>query len=215
MLAADSKYFNDWAKTLYHSIRQHAPWAHIHFHLFDPQDSDINWLENHLCSYTQERTPESYASDHETSVLYWSAARYMRVTEIYEDHVRLIDLDVDSVMVNDLSQEKFSADLESTWVPTAKKRETLSLCSAIGFGADQGRYHVREKLEHVYLTDRLSWALDQRLCDELLVDGLIQPQDLRYTNYKFDPAAFIWTGKGDRVFKKSFQDQIALYRDLP
>lgn len=214
MLAADTRYFTDWSKTLYHSIRKHAPWAHVHFHLFDPTDQDLAWLASHDCSYTCESTPENYCQDHTTKVLYWAAVRYIRVTDIYQDHTRVINLDVDSIMVNDLSYDQFVKDLSHTWVPVAKKRETLSLCSAIGFAPDQGRYHVRNKLETVYKNSRLTWALDQRLCDELLDEGKIQPQDLRYTNFKFDPAAVIWTGKGDRVFKKTFQDKLEFYRGL-
>lgn len=210
MLAADTVYFNDWSKTLYMSIRQHAPWAHIHFHIFDPTDQDLEWLKNHECTWTTETTPAKYAVDHETAVLYWSAARYIRFPEIYEDSARVIDLDVDSIMVKPLDQKTFRKDLHQSWVPTRPH----SLASAVGFGADNVRYTFTQKLKDVYENSMLSWALDQKILDVMLENNEIAAMDLRYTHFKFDPDAYIWTGKGDRVFKRKFQDAIAPYKKL-
>lgn len=214
MLAADTIYFNKWAKYLFFSIKEHAPWAHVHFHVFDPTDIDIAWLNKSNCSYSTEVTPDHYCQDHATKVLYWSAARYMRVPEIYADSVPVINLDVDSVMVQTLTQQQFETDMSSSWVPTAPKRETRSLCSAIGFAADSGRYDVRAKLYNVYTNSRLTWALDQHLCDELLDENKLQPMDLRYTDYKMKDTSYIWTGKGDRVEKSSFKNAQARYHNL-
>jgi hypothetical protein len=146
--------------------------------------------------------------------VYWAATRYIRVPEIYTDSTLVINLDVDSVMVNDLSQQQFESDLMYSWVPVAPKRETRSLCSAIGFAADLGRYAVREKLYNVYANSRLTWALDQHLCDELLDSNDLQPMDLRYTDYKMKDTSYIWTGKGDRVEKSSFKNAQAQYHHL-
>lgn len=205
MLACDTIYFNKWAKILYFSIKKHASWAHVHFHVFDPTNSDINWLSKQTCSFSVEVTPDNYCQNQENKIFYWSAARYMRFTEIYEDDTVAIDLDVDSVMIKDLPQEEFLNDLKHSWVPVAPKRETMSLCSAVGFGKDTARYILRDKLKKIYDDSRLTWALDQTLCDEMLNNGEIKPMDLRYTYYKFgkgDP--YIWTGKGDRVNKEPF-----------
>ena len=214
MLAADTIYFNKWAKYLFFSIQKHAAWAHVHFHVFDPTAGDLDWLTKANCSYSSESTPEHYCQDHPTRILYWAAARYMRVPEIDTDNTAVINLDVDSVMIQNLTQQQFETDLQQSWVPTAPKRETRSLCSAIGFAADLGRYAVRQKLYSVYTTSRLTWALDQHLCDELLDTNELQPMDLRYTDYKMKPTSFIWTGKGDRVEKHSFKQAQAQYHAL-
>jgi len=214
MLAADTIYFNKWAKYLFFSIKKYAPWAHVHFHIFDPSQTDLSWVNQNDCSCSWETTPSEYCSDNATKVLYWAAARYMRVTEIYTDSTPVINLDVDSVMVTSLSQEQFIGDLKHSWVPTAPKRETRSLCSAIGFAPDNGRYAVRQKLYDVYKNSRLTWALDQHLCDELLDTNELQPMDLRYTDYKMRDDSYIWTGKGDRVYKNSFQTKISQYARL-
>jgi hypothetical protein len=118
-------------------------------------------------------------------------------------------------MMKALPQAVFEKDLEKSWVPTATKRDTLSLCSAMGFGLDNARYIIRDKLKHIYDTGRLTWALDQRLCDEMLAAGQLQQMDLKYTFYKFgksDP--YIWTGKGDRVGKELFVNAAKEYLHL-
>lgn len=206
MLACDKMYFRNWGKSLSRSITHHAPWAHVHFHLFDPDIDDVNWCLRHGASVSSEPTHPDYKQDHENQVLYWSAARYMRVPDIYEDSVPVINLDVDSIMVKCLPQSQFERDLTNSWVPTTPpgKRRTLSLCSAIGFAADRTRYLLRDRLLGHMENSRLSWALDQQVCDELLALGQITSMDLRYTDFKFSDGSYIWTGKGERVYKSSF-----------
>lgn len=206
MLASDSVYFQNWAQTLFLSITHHAPWAHVHFHLFDPRPEDLDWCRASTASVSWENTDPAYTDTQQDSVLYWAAARYMRVVDIYEDKTPVINLDVDSIMVKPLTQEQFMQDLAYSWVPTTPpgKRKTLSLCSAIGFAADSTRYFVRDRLMGVYENDRLTWALDQDICDELLQRGQIKSMDLRYTDYKFTDDSYIWTGKGERVYKNTF-----------
>jgi hypothetical protein len=201
MLACDSGYFNLWAKLLFFSIQKHAPWAHVHFHVFDPLVQDLEWLRKNNCSHSTETTPLHYSGSHEDKVVYWCAARYIRTTEIYTDSTPV-------------SLQQFLQDLQHSWVPTAPKRETRSLCSALGLAPDRGRHRVRQVLLNEYTTSRLTWALDQRLCDQLLDSGDLQDMDLRYTDDKMKDTSYIWTGKGDRVNKTSFQTAINEYRHL-
>jgi hypothetical protein len=214
MLAADTIYFNQWTKYLFFSIQKHAPWAHVHFHVFDPTANDLDWLARANCSYSFETTPEDYCQSHQDRVVYWCAARYIRTIEIYTNSTPVINLDADSIMVQDLPKEQFLKDLDRSWVPVAPKRETRSLCSALGFGLDNGRYEVKQALYDVYINSRLSWALDQRLCDQLLDENKLQPMDLRYTDFKMKDTSYIWTGKGDRVDKSSFQNALRPYKHL-
>ncbi len=215
MLAADTVYFNEWCKILYLSLQRHAPWAHCHFHVFDATDKDLKWLSKHDCTYTHEVTPTAYATDKDTSVLYWSAARYIRFPEIYADATPCIDLDADSIMVNDLPKDVFLRDLENSWVPTRfKTAKVKSLASAIGFGLDTVRHDFTSRLKEVYDNDRLSWALDQRILDIMLAENKIKPMDMRYTDFRFASGAYIWTGKGDRVNYEIFRRAQEPYRRM-
>lgn len=214
MIACDTVYFQNWAKTLFFSMQEHAPWAHVHFHIFDPVDQDHKWLQRNNCTYSTETTPVKYQIDKLTSVLYWAAARYMRVREIYTDNTVLINQDADSIMVKDLSYDDFMSTMDRSWVPTAPKREQLSLASALGFGPDNMRHILPDRYNTVIGTPEWIWAYDQRVLDKMIDAGEIGTMDLRYTDFKFTDLSYIWTGKGDRVYKKTFVEKMNKYRHL-
>lgn len=212
MLACDTIYFNNWAKVLFYSLKENSPWAHVHFHLFDPTTDDINWVSNRECSYTFEMTPEKYVSSIDLKKMYWVTARYTRFAEIYDDSTMAINLDADSIAVTPLSYEIFETDLKSSWVPTALKREQLSLCSAFGFGLDNTRHILRKKYLEVMDTPNWFWTFDQRLVDKMLELNEVSAMDLRYTDFKFKDTSYIWTGKGDRVYKERFKEASEKYQ---
>ena len=216
MLACDTVYLNNWTKPLFFSIQKYCPWAHIHIHVFDPVPSDIDWLSSHNCSYSTENTPSEF-TDWSSKGLYWSVARYARVLEIYTDDTLVIDLDVDSVVVNPIPQEEFFKDLESSWVPTRLKGGQIkSLASAVGFGADRARYIFAELLMDAYKNNKLVFAADQAILNGMIGRNEIKKMDLRYTDYKFGKKGFsyIWTGKGDRVKEPKFVNMIDQYRHM-
>jgi hypothetical protein len=107
MIASDSDYFTQWAKTLFLSIQSRAPWAHVHFHLFDPTAEDLDWASKRDCTVTVETIPAEHLGTNEERIMYLGAARYMRVREIYTDDTVLINQDADSIMVRDLSKDEF------------------------------------------------------------------------------------------------------------
>ena len=195
----DTIYFNQLGKTLYASIREYAPWAHMHFHIFDATQDDINWCNlQQQCSVSQETTPSEYNQNIEEKKAYWSNMRWVRVLEHYSDNTPVIDIDADCVMVRPLSQEQFLQDLQHSWVPTAPKRDQHSLASAVGFAPDNARYRFSELLLDIKNNSRFQWADDQRMLDIMLDANEIKEMDLRYTDYKFKDSSYIWTGKGER-----------------
>ena len=214
MIASDSNYFNQWAKTLFLSMQSHAPWAHVHFHLFDPTAEDLNWIGKRDCSVTVETIPVEHLGTNEERVMYLAAARYMRVREIYTDNTVLINQDADSIMVRDLPKDEFLKSLEHSWVPTAPKREQLSLCSAFGVGPDNTRHIICDRYSSVYGTPDWIFAYDQRVMDQMIAANEITAMDLRYTDFKFSDSSYIWTGKGDRVYKNQFKQEQAKYLSL-
>jgi len=164
LLTCDTKYFSMWAKPLFFSIKDNCPWAHIHFHIFDPAPGNLEWAVAHGCTTSSEVTPIEFTKDLTTKATYWCLARYFRVPEIYEDTALVINLDVDSVMVNPLSEKEFINDLKTTWIPTRLKGGQIkSLASAMGFGADNGRHILATRFKEK-LKEELFWALiNQRL----------------------------------------------------
>ena len=211
MICGDSNYFQNWIKTLYFSIQKHAVWAHIHIHLFDPSPEDLQWLTTQDCTWTWENIPQEHLGSDLERVLYLGAARYMRIREIYTDDTVMINQDADSLMVRDLPRDEFLKSLERSWIPVAPKREQRSLASAIGMGSDNTRHIICDRYSAVYGTPDWIFAYDQRVMDQMLAAGEITAMDLRYTDYKFGESSYIWTGKGNRVYKKKFTQQQAKY----
>jgi hypothetical protein len=206
---SDTVYFNEWTKLFIKSAKIHAPWAHIHVHIFDATDEDVAWCIKNEVSITTEVTPEQYCLNDDTKKGYWVTTRFIRLPEIYNDSTSVIAIDSDSLFKNDLSESTFDADLENSWV-TVRGEDNASLGSALGFGKDNVRHLYREKLlEH---KDSLRWFLDQEILDIMLKNKEINMMDLRYSDFTSQPSSFVWTGKGSRKFKKKFAALAEEYR---
>lgn len=208
----NTDYFRAWGQVFGLSAQLHAPWAHVHFHVFDGTYEDQHWCENRGFGISVETTPADYNQDLDQRRAYWSNMRWVRAMETFDLHTPVISIDADSIMIRPMSQDQFLADLVTSWVPTAPKREQLSLASAVGYGADQARVVFAERMKEIRHTGRLAWADDQRLLDDLIAENLIRPIDLRYTDFKFRDTSYIWTGKGDRKFKVKFNEMLARFR---
>lgn len=208
----DTKYFNDFGKIFALSATEFAPWAHIHFHIFDGTDADIEYCKSKGFTYTIESTPERFSLNLETKKDYWVNIRFVRIPEIYDDSTLVMSIDADSVFVKPLSFEKFKLDLSKSWTTIAAKREQLSLGSAVGFSNDNARFILAKKLLDYLPTDEFKWCLDQKLLDELIASNDLDTMDLRYSDFKMNDESFVWTGKGNRKFKQTFSTLINDYR---
>jgi hypothetical protein len=198
---SDTVYFNTWTKLFIKSTKKHAPWAHIHVHIFDGTDEDIKWCIQNQISVTTEVTPDEYSNNIESKKAFWVNTRFIRITELFEDSVSIIAIDSDSLFNKDLLEDQFDSDLKSSWV-TVRGENNASLGSAVGFGPDNSRYILREKL--LNYKNNFRWFLDQNILDQMINEKQISMMDLRYSDFYTQPNSFIWTGKGDRKFKKKF-----------
>lgn len=205
--ACDTVYLNTLAKALGGSINFNAPWAHLHFHIFDGTEADRIWCQANGFSFSSQPTPSEYLDSIESRRGFWVNERFAKLIDLYDDSTPVIALDADSILVKPLTQEEFLADMSRSWVTVAGKRNERSLGSAVGFAADQARYHLAEKLKQ----HRYRWYLDQQLMDELLDEGRLQERDTKYSDYKMRDTSVVWTGKGERKNKKVFQDQQRKY----
>lgn len=208
---SDTGYFNTWTKLFIASAKKHAPWAHIHVHIFDPVPGDFEWCKQHNISISSEITPVEYCDSIDTKKDFWVNARFVRLTEIYEDNVPVIAIDSDSLFKNDLFESAFDADMHTSWV-TVRGDDNASLGSAVGFGLDNFRNQYRDKLMHHWGT--FKWFLDQIILDEMLLANNVRAMDLRYSDFNSQDKSYIWTGKGSRKFKKRFAALADVYRNI-
>lgn len=206
---SDSVYFNTWTKIFILSAKRHAPWAHVHVHIFDPIESDFEWCEKYNVSISTEVTPLQYAKDDITKKGYWVNARFIKLPELYDDNISVIAIDSDSLFVKDLSETEFDVDLQSSWV-TVRGDKQASLGSALGFSKDSVRHEYRNRL--LTHSNELRWFLDQEILDEMLKENLIGKMSTKYSDFKYNSESIIWTGKGYRKFKKHFVNLADEYR---
>jgi hypothetical protein len=205
-------YFQSWGRVFGLSVKKHAPWAHVHYHIFDGTNLEIEYCQQQGFTVSTELTPDEYNQDIKSRKAYWSNMRWVRAAETFDKSTPVISIDADSIMIQDLSQKQFLDDLQHSWVPTAPKREQLSLASAVGYGIDDARTIYAARMQHIHDTGRLAWADDQKLLDTMLGNSEIAPMDLRYTDFKFRDTSYIWTGKGDRKFKVKFNEMLSAYK---
>lgn len=204
----DTTYFNAWAKYFLFSVKKFAPWAHIHFHIFDATASDEEFCKIHGCSFSKEVTPLEFSESLETKKDFWVNIRFIRLKDIYENDTKVMAVDADCLLIKPLSNNEFESDTEHSWVTTAKKREQVSLGSAVGFGADEARHILSEKLTKFRYTDKFKWCLDQIVMDEMLEQGSLRAFDTKYSDYKMTEHSVMWTGKGPRKNKTKYQEKI-------
>lgn len=205
-------YFQSWGRVFGLSVKTHAPWAHVHYHIFDGTVAEIEYCQQQGFTVSTEPTPDDYNQDIESRKAYWSNMRWVRAAETFDKSTPVVGIDADSIMVRDLPQEQFLEDLQHSWVPTAPKREQLSLASAVGYGLDNAREIYSNMMLDILKNTRLAWADDQKLLDIMINNNQIQKMDLQYTDFKFRDDSYIWTGKGDRKFKVKFNEMLARYQ---
>jgi hypothetical protein len=87
--AADSKYFDLYGKALALSLLQHAPWAKVHVHLYNPTDKQLEWCSQKNISYTNELLD---VDDKEFNTL-CACIRFIRIPEIFDPAAKIISFD--------------------------------------------------------------------------------------------------------------------------
>lgn len=207
---SDTVYFNAWTKNFIRSAQRHAPWAHIHVHIFDITEDDKKWCEENSITFSYENTPKF---ENITNRDYWVNVRFCRLNEIYTSDTPVIAIDSDSLFQKDLSQEEFLSDLSCDWA-TWRDKGQGSLGSCIGFAANGvARHTLKERLLQYYNTKFFAWFRDQVELDIMIEQNLLSKFSMKYSDHKCRDANYIWTGKGDRKFKGRFAELTNKFKD--
>jgi hypothetical protein len=216
-IPSNSEYFNLWTKIFILSAKKHAPWINIHCHIFDITKDDIDWLTKNNITFTYEITPKEYQSLEEKKG-YWVNVRFCRVTEIFEDCVTVMCLDSDSVIINPISEKEFNKDTTKDWIVVRDKGEG-SIGSCVVFTKNSSvRYIVRDRIIAEASKKGFIWYLDQDTFDKLIEEQVLNTFKMKYSDFRCREENKIWTGKGNRKFKKKnkkrrFADVIEEYRN--
>lgn len=211
---SDSFYFNTWTKLFILSAKEHAPWAKVHVHIFDITDDDKEWCTKYNVSYTYETTPEEFSKSLETKKDYWVNIRFCRIPEIFNDSATVLSIDSDSLFNRKLMQKEFEKDSQESWV-TVREKGSGSLGSCVLFSKNTpSRNILRDRLLLHWGKETFKWYLDQEILDQMLNENLINSFTMKYSDYRCTPYSIIWTGKGDRKFKKRFPVLANKYKQI-
>jgi hypothetical protein len=200
--ASDTGFFNEWTRLFVLSARRHAPWAHLHVHVYDGTEQDERWCALHGVTFTQEETPQSYSNSLSEKRGYWVCHRFQKIPELYTDDTALWAIDSDSLFNRSMSESEFDEYTQQSWVnvwgePNTRPHKTIG--SAVAFSAnDKGRHELSRRIQQ---QSKLKWFLDQKILDDLLVEGFFQPVERTFSNHVCGKNTHIWTGKGDRKYR--------------
>jgi hypothetical protein len=213
-LPSDTNYFNDWTKLFVLSAKKYVPWINLHCHIFDMTYEDELWCKKYGLSYSSEKTPESLI-DHDQKRGYWVNVRFYRIPEIFEDNVSVLALDVDGLVINTICEDEFKKDLNKDWV-AIREKGSGSLGGCVGLTANGvARHIIRDKIFNNNVSE---WFLDQQLFNRLINENILSTFNMKYVDYHFRKESKVWTGKGDRKFKKikkdGFPELIEEYKKL-
>lgn len=205
----DSKYFNTYGIPLVNSLKVHAPWSHIHIHLFNPTDDDINWCNASSVSVSYENIDPTIPEIN----TYYACVRFIRIPEIFNPSTRIISLDCDGIVVAPISKEKFMADTDVSKLLWRQKQQK-SLASSVFFGPDDFRVRYADKLKPAFDNDSFRWYLDQNVMDAMIANNEVAITEMTDWGWpKIKSGTLIWTGKGDRKHNPEFQELLTRYKN--
>jgi len=192
-VGCDSEYFDTYGKSLINSLKEFASWAHIHAHIFNPTDSQLEWCRRKDIT----RSFEYIELSTELETAYYSNVRFIRVPEIFDHSTRVISLDCDSIAINVIDQTIF---LEFTDISTVlwRSKHRRSLASSVFFGPDDFRIVYAKRILEYFKSDTAEWYLDQNIMDEMVFGNEVNTTDSNiWGSPKVKDNILIWTGKGD------------------
>lgn len=204
----DSYYFNQYGISLINSLKEQAPWANIHSHIFNPTNDQLLWCTSNKvsCSY------EVIESSTRELTTYYACVRFIRIPEIFDKSTRVISIDCDGIAIRPISQEKFLQDTTVSKVLWREKQQK-SLASSVFFGADNFRIQYADILKSYFENDTYSWYLDQNVMDNMIKNQLVETTtDISWGWYKTKSQVLIWTGKGNTKEESSFQHLLKKYK---
>jgi hypothetical protein len=190
--AADSKYFDLYGKALALSLLQHAPWATVHVHLYNPAADQLEWCSQKNVSYTTELID---INDKEFNTL-CACIRFIRIPEIFDPSAKIISFDCDVLVNKTIPLDKFLEATDNSKITIRKGGK--SLASAISFGSDDFRNRYSTRLKENFKEGNIYWFLDQDILDSMMIENPIPQLSSEWTGTKMTPDRMIWTAKGSR-----------------
>jgi hypothetical protein len=203
----DAVYFKQFGVPLINSLKEHAPWANIHVHIFNPESQQLVWCKDNSITVSYEIVDTSIKELN----TYYACVRFIRIPEIFNNNTRIISLDCDGIAIQPISKDKFLEDTNLSKVLWREKQQK-SLASSVFFGPDDFRFRYADKLKSYFDNDSYGWYLDQNIMDQMIANQEVEiTTDNAWGWHKAKGAVMILSAKGSTKNELAFQELVKKY----
>lgn len=236
--ACDAEYFNEFGEAFVNSIRSNTS-AGVHLHLFNPDEAQILKCHRLGATVTWESVPLSlFASAAETQLektqldrttnamskgkdrliiermqkTYYACARFIRLQEIYNPAITVLELDIDAVVRQDFPRLKNNCDFYIHHI-SGKKARFLAGGMYLNANTNSAQFlaEYAQQLKSYIERDYIYWGLDQDLLDPIVPKYYYSQLPMSYIDWDMKPDSYVWTAKGTRKDLESFKAEKKKY----
>ena len=203
----DAVYFKQFGVPLINSLKEHAPWANIHVHIFNPEPQQLVWCKDNSVTVSYEIVDTSIKELN----TYYACVRFIRIPEIFNNNTRIISLDCDGIAIRTISKDKFLEDTNLSKVLWREKQQK-SLASSVFFGPDNFRFRYADKLKSYFDNDSYGWYLDQNIMDQMIANREVEiTTSAAWGWHKAKGTVMILSAKGNTKNEPAFQELVKKY----
>ena len=236
--ACDTQYFAEFGEAFVNSI-QHNTSAGIHLHLFNPNEAQVLKCHSLGTTVTWESAPltlfESAANTQLTPThldrtlnamlkggdrliiermqkTYYACARFIRLQEIFNPAVTVLELDVDAVVRKNFPRLEENCDFYIHHISGKKAR---FLAGGLYLNANSNSLQFlaeyAKQLKFYIERDYIYWGLDQDLLDPIVPKYNYEQLPINYIDWNMQPDSYVWTAKGVRKELEIFKSEKQKY----
>jgi len=236
--ACDTQYFAEFGEAFVNSIRRNTS-AGIHLHLFNPNEAQVlachrlgatvTWesvpltlfepaADTALTTTQMDRTLNAMGKAGDRSLVeriqktYYACARFIRLQEIFNPAVTVLELDVDAVVRKNFPMLEENCDFYIHHIPGKKAR---FLAGGLYLNANSNSLQFlaeyAEQLKSYIGRDYMYWGLDQDLLDPIVPKYKHAQLPISYIDWNMNSNSYVWTAKGTRKELEIFKDEKQKY----
>lgn len=149
-------------------------------------------------------------------IIYFSCARFLKLSELFQTHQFVLQIDADAILFNEFTLEEFK---EVTIKPRAMRKpkdpNTL-IASCIGLGTGPAGEHFKKAFsEHLQreFANGAYWYIDQTILRKTFQTIEFDTIDTKWCNWGLKKTDYFSTGKGSKKTHPRFVERVNRWKD--
>ena len=201
-LACDNIFYHRFAINCAKTIRNFAPYLHIHIHIVN-HSGDL--FKDNSITYSFENFPQL---PERPSTRFYASVRLLRAEELFANDQRVMIIDVDSLATKSIPESIYLDQTSklSQLVRKGGRWNNSMICLGLNDEADKFKKDVKQTLLEIPIPSWDGWY-DQDCIGKVRGRHSIQPIDLSWLNfsYKKNSSSYFFSGKGERKDNPEFE----------